>query len=114
MARSTQKGTKGRASKLLCQGVETSAGPHTTRLFERILADKPHPEMGYRSCLGIIRLADKYSPARVEAAAERRRDFWEICEDCYQVRSTILTSQLPVSRRHGAQQFSVKNTSCDL
>ena len=40
-------------------------------LFDRILADKPHPEMGYRSCLGIIRLADQYSPARVEAAAER-------------------------------------------
>jgi transposase len=46
-------------------------GPHTARLFERILADKPHPEMGYRSCLGIIRLARQYSPARVEAAAER-------------------------------------------
>ncbi len=46
-------------------------GPHTARLFERILAGKPHPEMGYRSCLGIIRLADQYSPARVEAAAER-------------------------------------------
>jgi DNA replication protein DnaC len=27
-----------------------------------------------------------------------RRDFWEICED--QVHSTILTSQLPVSRWH--------------
>ena len=46
-------------------------GPHTARLFERILADKPHPEMGYRSCLGIIRLADQYSPARMEGAAER-------------------------------------------
>jgi transposase len=46
-------------------------GPHTARLFERILEDKPHPEMGYRGCLGIIRLADKYSPRRVEAAAER-------------------------------------------
>jgi hypothetical protein len=46
-------------------------GPHTAQLFERILADKPHPEMGYRSCLGIIRLADQYSPSRVEAAAER-------------------------------------------
>jgi transposase len=46
-------------------------GPYTARLFERILADKPHPEMGYRSCLGIIRLADQYSPARMEAAAER-------------------------------------------
>ena len=29
-----------------------------------------------------------------------RRDFWEIAEDRYQTRSTILTSQLPVSRWH--------------
>jgi DNA replication protein DnaC len=29
-----------------------------------------------------------------------RRDFWEICEDRYQTRSLILTSQLPVSRWH--------------
>jgi hypothetical protein len=48
-----------------------SIGPHTARLFERIMADKPHPEMGYRGCLGIIRLAEKYSAQRVEAAAER-------------------------------------------
>lgn len=46
-------------------------GPNTARLFERIMADKPHPEMGYRSCLGIIRLTQKYSMERVEAAAER-------------------------------------------
>jgi len=49
----------------------TSIGPHTARLFERIMADKPHPEMGYRGCLGIIRLSQKYSPHRVEAACER-------------------------------------------
>jgi transposase len=48
-----------------------SIGPFTARLFERILADKPHPEMGYRGCLGIIRLAGRYSPVRMEAAAER-------------------------------------------
>jgi transposase len=46
-------------------------GPNTMQLFERIMADKPHPEMGYRACLGLIRLAGKYSPARMEAAAER-------------------------------------------
>jgi transposase len=46
-------------------------GPNTSLLFERIMADKPHPEMGYRACLGIIRLAAKYSPVRMEAAAER-------------------------------------------
>jgi DNA replication protein DnaC len=31
---------------------------------------------------------------------QERRDFWEICEDRCQMRSTILTSQLPVSRWH--------------
>jgi DNA replication protein DnaC len=29
-----------------------------------------------------------------------RRDFWEICEDRYQTRSTILTSQVPVANWH--------------
>jgi hypothetical protein len=46
-------------------------GPNTARLFERIMNDKPHPEMGYRGCLGIIRFAEKYSAQRVEAASER-------------------------------------------
>jgi len=31
---------------------------------------------------------------------QERRDFWEICEDRYQTRSMILTSQMPVSKWH--------------
>jgi DNA replication protein DnaC len=38
--------------------------------------------------------------AMAPLAEVERRDFWEICEDRYQVRSTILTSQLPVTRWH--------------
>jgi DNA replication protein DnaC len=38
--------------------------------------------------------------AMAPLSESERRDFWEICEDRYQVRSTILTSQLPVSRWH--------------
>lgn len=45
-------------------------GPGTAQVVERILASMPHPEMGYRSCLGIIRLSQRYSPQRVEAAAQ--------------------------------------------
>jgi Transposase and inactivated derivatives len=45
-------------------------GPHTAQLVGRILEDKPHPEMGYRAGLGLIRLARKYSPERMEAACE--------------------------------------------
>jgi hypothetical protein len=40
-------------------------------LFKVILESKPHPEMGYRSCLGILRLGQRYSTQRVEAAATR-------------------------------------------
>jgi transposase len=49
----------------------STVGPHTAEVVEKILAAYPHPEMGYRSCLGIIRLSDRYSAARVEAAAQR-------------------------------------------
>jgi transposase len=46
-------------------------GPATAALAEAILASRPHPEQGYRSCLGIIRLADRCGPERVEAACAR-------------------------------------------
>lgn len=46
-------------------------GVNTALLCERILAEKPHPEMGYRACLGLMRLAKEYSPERMEAAAQR-------------------------------------------
>jgi transposase len=48
-----------------------SVGPSTAQLFRTILESKPHPEMGYRSCLGILRLGQRYSNERVEAAAVR-------------------------------------------
>jgi DNA replication protein DnaC len=38
--------------------------------------------------------------AMAPLAEVERRDFWEICEDRYQVRYTVLTSQLPVTRWH--------------
>lgn len=49
----------------------TKTGPSTAALAQAILASRPHPEQGYRSCLGIIRLADRYGAERVEAACAR-------------------------------------------
>src|SRR5712691_11510970 len=48
-------------------------GSQTAALVEAILADRPHPEQGYRSCLGILRLAKRYGPERLEAACARGR-----------------------------------------
>jgi len=44
-------------------------GPSVKLLCERILQDRPHPEQGYRSCLGILRLARPYGAA---CARDRR------------------------------------------
>jgi transposase len=49
-------------------------GPATTALCELILQDRPHPEQGFRACLGIVRLARSYSIERLEAAANRAID----------------------------------------
>ena len=46
-------------------------GPKTKKLVSRILDSRPHPEQGYRSCLGIISLAKHYSPERLENACSR-------------------------------------------
>ena len=49
-------------------------GPATVALFEAIMKAKPHPEQGFRSCLGIIGLARSYGVIRLEAAARRGND----------------------------------------
>ncbi len=60
----------GRApSRLIEEGQQV--GPCTGQLMEAILAAKRHPEQGYRSCLGILRLAKTYPAERMEAAAQR-------------------------------------------
>ena len=46
-------------------------GPQTAALVTAILADRPHPEQGYRSCLGLLRLSRRDGAARLEAACAR-------------------------------------------
>ena len=50
---------------------ENEVGPNCAQVVERILQEKPHPEQGYRSCLGLIRLGRVYEKERVEAACLR-------------------------------------------
>lgn len=46
-------------------------GPRTRDIVRHLLEDKPHPEHGYRACLGLLGLSRKYTPERLEAACER-------------------------------------------
>jgi len=52
-----------------------SIGPQTQKLLAFILENRPHPEQGYRSCLGVLRLKKRYSPERLEAACARALAF---------------------------------------
>jgi transposase len=49
-------------------------GPATIALVQAVMKAKPHPEQGFRACLGILRLARGYGTDRVEAACRRGND----------------------------------------
>ncbi|HTN86694.1 MAG TPA: IS21 family transposase [Sorangium sp.] len=46
-------------------------GPNVGELARAVMRHRTHPETGYRTCLGVIRLADKYGRGRVDAACAR-------------------------------------------
>ena len=52
-------------------GWAQQAGPDTGRLVAGILDRRPHPEQGYRACLGLMRLGRQYGTDRLEAASAR-------------------------------------------
>jgi transposase len=53
-------------------------GPATIALVQAVMKAKPHPEQGFRACRGILRLAQSYGSARVEAACKRGNDIGAI------------------------------------
>src|SRR5262249_21232018 len=52
-------------------GWAADSGAATAQLVETILASRPHPQQGFRSCLGILRLGKSYGAERLEAACRR-------------------------------------------
>ena len=50
-------------------------GVSTAEMVETIIKLRQHPEQGYRSCLGILRLGKKYSMQRLESACTRALSF---------------------------------------
>lgn len=69
MPKSHQKHLEWTPSRLLHWA--GTIGPSTRKLTDVILRTRPHPEMGYRSILGLMRLAKLYDPERLEAACAR-------------------------------------------
>ena len=74
----------------------TDIGPATLDVVQRQLKDRPHPEHGYRSCLGLLNLSRRYSRDRLAQACSRAL---AINSASYQSISSILKQgldQLPL------------------
>ena len=56
-------------SRLIAWG--TSLGPAVGLLVQQLLERFPHPEQGYRSCLGLVSLGKRYGTDRLDAACVR-------------------------------------------
>jgi transposase len=77
-------------------------GPSAEMLCEMILAERPHPEQGFRTCLGVVRLVKPFGAARVEAACLRAL---EVGAKTYGSVKSILDNHLdgrPPARRRQA------------
>ena len=46
-------------------------GPNTEAFVEVVMRQRKHPEQGYRTCLGVLRLAKTFGRERLEAACDR-------------------------------------------
>ena len=58
-----------RVDRLIAAGEKI--GPSTAAFFQVVIEARPHPEQGFRTCLGILSLARSYDNARVDAACRR-------------------------------------------
>lgn len=47
------------------------AGPSVAGLVERVMATRAHPQQGFRACLGVMRLGERFGGERLEAACRR-------------------------------------------
>ena len=56
-------------ARMLAQAAKL--GPSVAAFCETVMADRPHPEQGFRTCLGVLALAKSYDATRLDAACRR-------------------------------------------
>jgi len=64
--------TERRIDKLLQEAA--NIGPETEKQVTAVINSRRHPEQGFRASLGILRLANKYAPVKVESACKLAND----------------------------------------
>jgi hypothetical protein len=89
----------------------TSIGPHTGALIEHVIRSKPHPEQGYRSALGILRLSNKHGKERLELACAKA---FAIRSPSYKTVKTMLEQRMEgAPLRSDARSQEHKVELCD-
>jgi len=71
-------------------------GPNVETFVEMVMRKRRHPEQGYRTCMGVLRLAKTFGASRLDAACERAL---EINSYTYQSLHSILKNGLDRQRR---------------
>lgn len=75
-----------------------SIGPHTAALVEQVIRRKPHPEQGYRSALGILRLSKQHGEDRLERACDKA---FRIHAVSYKTVKTLLAQRMEATPLRG-------------
>lgn len=76
-------------------------GEHCSEAVKAIIESKPHPELGYRACLGIMRLSRDHGSQRLEAACKRALVF-NTCS--YRSIKSILKTKLDKETLPGSEE----------
>ena len=76
-------------------------GENCSQAVKTIIESKPHPELGYRACLGIMRLSRDHGSQRVEAACRRALTF-DTCS--YRSIKSILKTKLDKEPLPGSEE----------
>lgn len=81
-----------------------SVGPRTEGLIVAILANRPHPEQGFRTCLGVLRLFKDIDRSQAEAVSARALDIGGLT---YKSIASILANRLGAKLAADAEPAAV-------
>ncbi|MER8996143.1 hypothetical protein [Mesorhizobium sp. M0678] len=79
-----------------------SVGPETEGLVVAILASRPHPEQGFRTCLGVLRLFRDVTRDRAEAVSARAVEIGGL--NCKSIASLIANHK---AARHSTEPTAI-------
>ena len=76
-------------------------GPSTAAFFQAVIEARPHPEQGFRTCLGILRSYRGVDPVRVEAVSARALELGAL--NCKSIASLLTQKSDKAAANDGGQ-----------